>query len=128
MAVVEDELLGSERTHAMAQQNERHVGVLSLRETTHPVHVLYQQLDAARPEIPEVHAGWRGAAVPAMVIAVDRQALGHQRLDRFRVSPDVLAHPVRNLDDPTRGRGADPPRTGHAQAIGTSEPELRRAR
>ena len=51
MTVVNHVFLRCKRTHAVAQQNERLVGVFCLDDLTKAKHVFYQQLKSACSEI-----------------------------------------------------------------------------
>jgi hypothetical protein len=63
LAVVQHVLLGGERAHAMAEQEERPRGIFRPGDAAQSHHVRNEE-ESAGPEIAESVGGWRGAPMP----------------------------------------------------------------
>ena len=67
-AVVEHILLGRKGAHAVPEQEERFIGVFVPGDAAEPVHVLYEKIEPACAEIPELFRGpvlsfWQAAGL-----------------------------------------------------------------
>src|SRR5712691_6767750 len=70
--------------------------------------------------------GGRGAAVTAVIVAVDRHTGCHQNVDRADVPPDMFTHTMYNLDHAAHGTTAIPPGARDAQSVCAGQSKLSR--
>src|SRR5262249_26915103 len=126
LAVVEHVLLRRERTHAVSQEDEWRSAVFVPGNAAQPDHVLHEQVEATLPEISELCGRPRGAAVSAVVVAIDGETGRHQSIDQFGVSSDVLAHAMGDLDHAADGLATIPADARHAQSVRAGESKFGR--
>jgi len=80
-------------------------------------HVLHQQVKSALAEIPEMFGGWHRVAVSTVVVSVDCETGGYQKVDHAGVPRDMLTHRLDYLDHTAHGRNAIPPSVSYLQSV-----------
>src|SRR5678809_1108700 len=98
MTMVENELLGSKRSHAVAQQDEWFARIFVLGKVSHCSHVFDELIKAALSEVAETVSGFCRQAVASVIVSVNNKFGAHQYLGQFRVTANVLTKPVGDLD------------------------------
>jgi hypothetical protein len=113
-----------EGAHTVAEQEEWKFRILSLCKTAQANHVLNQQVKTALAEIPKFGARCRRAAMSAMIVSVNGQAVCRKEFDRLPVPSDMFAYSVCDLDYTANAPATVPSSASYAPSIRTREPKF----
>jgi hypothetical protein len=122
--VVERVLLCREGAHTVPKQDEWKVRILSPGKTAQTNHVLNQQVKTAFAEIPKLGARYRRAAMSAMIVSVNGQAVCYKEFNRLRIPSDVFAYSVCDLNYTANATATVPSSASYAHSIPTREPKF----
>lgn len=115
--MVENKLLLPQRAHAVAQEDEWAPWVFALGDDAEGNHVLHELVKTSRPEITEVPWGLSCPAVSAMIVPINNQTSSYKEISQRCVPSDVLAKPMRDLNDASGRPVVAPLNTGDGQTI-----------
>lgn len=80
-----------------------------------------QKFKAALAQFSQLRVGRE--AVPAMIVGVDSETCGNERIDGVGVAPHVFAHPVSDLNNGAGRAPAVPAGARDAQSVGAGQSE-----
>jgi hypothetical protein len=106
------------------QQNEWQIWIVRLSDATELNHVLHEQIKPAFAEIPKLGSRYRRAAVAAMIVSVNGQAVCYKEFNRLRIPSDVFAQAMSDLDYTANATATVPSGASYAHSIRTREPKF----
>src|SRR5437762_12076044 len=123
MTMVENELLRGERAHAVAQQNVGLAWVLVFRDDSKRNHVFDELIKTAGSKVAKAAEGLCGQAMTPVIISVNDKVCAHEYFSKFRISGDVLAESMGDLNDAANLVMTAPFHARNAKAVSACELE-----
>src|SRR6185312_3356710 len=115
--MVEDELLGSKRSHAVTQQNVWFARIFVLGKVSQSSHVLDELIKTTLSEVAETASRFCRQAVASVIVSVNNKFRARQYVGQFCVTANVLTKSVGDLYNATNLVLAAPFHTGDGKIV-----------